>query len=72
MQEDVARPAIAGSPLNGPFLWYATDYQSKPELWAYYLSEADIAELDAAVASVSSSGRDLKVIQPKLHANLAI
>lgn len=52
---------LPGAPITGPSLWYARDLQSKPELFVYHLTETDIQELDAAIAAVAASGKELKV-----------
>lgn len=47
--------------VDGPEAWTAAEYRNS-DRYVYVLSTADVAELDAAVASVA--GRDLKVRAP--------
>ncbi len=47
--------------VEGPEAWTAAEYRNSDQ-YVYVLSTADVAELDAAVASVA--GRDLKVRAP--------
>lgn len=47
------------TPVQGRSAWYASDYQD-PESFAYQLTDADIAELEAAAAQVGD--KDTKVI----------
>ena len=67
LQEAKPLGAAPGKPIQGPALWYAKDYQEKPELWAYCLTPADIDELNAAVAKIASSQKDLKVPPAQTH-----
>ena len=48
------------TPVHGPDAWYAKDY-ADPASYTYLLSRADVAELDAAVKRVKSSGLKLEV-----------
>ena len=52
--------AVPGTLIEGPDAWYAKDYAGT-EKHIYHLSEQDLVELDAAVASVEASGIDIKV-----------
>ena len=43
-------------PITGPSAWTAADFQDD-ESWIHHLSEAEIADLDAALASLGAAGR---------------
>ena len=58
--------AVPGTLIEGPDAWYAKDYAGT-EKHIYRLSEQDLVELDAAVASVEASGIDIKVGVPHSH-----
>lgn len=49
------------TPVTGASAWYADQYKHNNE-YIYDLSAEDVAELDAAVAAVMKSGKDLQVI----------
>ena len=49
------------TPVTGASAWYADQYKHNNE-YIYDLSAEDLAELDAAVAAVVKSGKDLQVI----------
>lgn len=51
--------AVLNQPVHDPALWYAHDLQGT-EKFFYQLSDAEVAEIFAAVAHVQKSGRDLK------------
>ena len=57
--------------IEGPDAWYAKEYVGT-EKHIYRLSEQDLVELDAAVASVEVSGIDVKVGVPHSLTTLAI
>jgi hypothetical protein len=46
--------------VDDPTAWYAADYQHL-ENYIYRLTPLDVEELDAAIATASSTGKDLKV-----------
>lgn len=48
------------TPVLGPSAWYAEEYRNSNE-HVYDLSAQDLAELNAAVAAVSLSGKDIQV-----------
>ena len=52
--------AAPGTVITGPDAWYAKDYVGT-EKHIYRLTETDLAELDAAVASVVASNVEIKV-----------
>ena len=45
--------------LTGPAAWIGADLQDRPDLWLYHLTEADIAELEAAAEHYLWLGRDI-------------
>ena len=47
------------TPVVGPSAWYADQYRNNSEC-VYNLSPEDLAELDAAVAAVSQSGKQIQ------------
>ncbi len=49
---------IPGTPLRDPACWLGRDLQHKDD-WQYRLTPADIADLDAAIESVTAEGRAL-------------
>jgi len=42
--------------VEGPSAWRGEDLQNRPETWTYVLSDAEIAELDAATKAVRAKG----------------
>lgn len=52
------RPAI-----EGPSAWIGRDLRQHPEEWTYQLSGAEIAEIEAATASVRARGLDIGEIR---------
>ena len=50
------------SVVEGPEAWKAADYQDQAE-HIYVFTEDDVAELDAAIASVLARKLDIKVIR---------
>lgn len=68
-------PATPPGPIGGPAAWRGEDL-ARSDDWMYRLSDADIAEIDAALASVRSRGLDLMDIDraaftlPRLGAKL--
>lgn len=46
--------------VEGPEAWRAADYADQSK-YIYTFTEADIAELDSAIASVQERGLDVKV-----------
>ncbi len=48
--------------MTGPSAWYADQYKNNTE-YIYDLSSEDVLELDAAVAVVIKSGKDIQVRQ---------
>lgn len=48
-------------PVDGPSAWVTADYRDRTDAWTYHLSDADVAELDAAVATVQHSGVEIQV-----------
>ncbi len=57
---------LPGNPITGPSLWYAKDFLNKPDFFVYQLTNADVQEVDAAVAAVAASGKVLKVLHTLL------
>ena len=47
------------TPVTGPSVWYADQYKHNTE-YIYDLSSEDVAELDAAVAAVTRSEKDIQ------------
>ena len=63
VRSDGARqPAEPGKPLVDPGEWYPADYRES-DAWAYRLSDAEIAEIESAVAAVEARGLDIKDIR---------
>lgn len=58
-------------PVDGPSAWVAADYRNRTDAWTYHLSDADIAELDTAVANVQHSGVEIQVSGKRLANNVA-
>mmetsp|Transcript_16210 Transcript_16210/g.48565 ORF Transcript_16210/g.48565 Transcript_16210/m.48565 type:complete len:391 (-) Transcript_16210:635-1807(-) len=55
-------------PVDGPSAWVAADYRNRTDAWTYHLSDADIAELDTAVANVQHSGVEIQdVARDSVH-----
>jgi hypothetical protein len=52
------RPALR-SPVTGPSAWIGADLRQRPADWTYTLSAAEVAEVEAAVASVRARGLDI-------------
>ena len=50
------------TPVAGPSAWYADQYKNNTE-YVYNLSTEDVTELDAAVAAVVKSGKNIQVLQ---------
>ena len=48
--------------MTGPSVWYADQYRSSTD-HVYTLTAEDITELDAAVAAILKSGKDIQVRQ---------
>jgi hypothetical protein len=44
---------------DGPSAWHGEDLADTPELWLHHLSQADIAELEAAARGYLATGRDI-------------
>ena len=42
--------------IEGPSAWIGSEIQKDPDSYIYYVSEADIKELDYAIAAVETSG----------------
>ena len=57
----IREPAVPGRPVVDPAGWYASDLIDS-DAWIYRLSDAEIAELRAAVAAISRRGLDIKDI----------
>lgn len=47
-------------PLNSPAAWTVADLRRSSD-WAYQLTDADIAELEAAIAHARATGKEIKV-----------
>ncbi len=47
------------TPVTGPSVWYADQYKHNTE-HIYDLSSEDVGELDAAVAAITRSGKDIQ------------
>ncbi len=45
--------------IEGPSAWVGADLRQRPSEWTYTLSAAELAEIEAAVAVVQASGRDI-------------
>jgi hypothetical protein len=45
--------------IEGPAAWIGPDLAQRPDEWTHHLSAAEIAEIDAAVATVRSRGVDI-------------
>ena len=56
------QPAEASKPLVDPAEWYPDDFRNSEE-WLWRLSDAEIAEIEAAVAGVEARGLDIKDIR---------
>lgn len=54
------RGVVPFKPITGPAVWYAADFKDVNSLF-YVLSESDLKELDAAVASVLEGGKKIQV-----------
>ena len=55
------------TPVTGPSAWFAEQFKHSTE-HIYDLSTEDISELDAAVAAVIESGKDIQVsLEPQLE-----
>src|ERR1700753_50467 len=52
------RPALR-SPVTCPSAWIGADLRQRPADWTYTLSALDIAEIEAAVASVRARAMDI-------------
>lgn len=61
------RPAVEGGPLVDPAEWYPEDFTGMDgaETWIYRLSDAELAEIRAAVSAVEVRGLDLLDIAAK-------
>ena len=55
------RPAVAMQPVEDPAAWHAEDVAGS-DGWIYTLSEAEVAEIEAAVAAAEAAGTDIKEI----------
>ena len=55
------QPAEPSKPLVDPAEWYPDDFRNS-EQWIWRLSDAEIAEIDAAVAGIEQRGLDIKDI----------
>src|SRR4051812_39902369 len=49
----------ARSPVDGPAAWIGADLRRQPERWTYHLSAGEIAEIQAATATVKQRGLDI-------------
>jgi hypothetical protein len=58
MSTQVAEPVTSFRPVSGPEVWTADEMHRRSD-WLYHLTEADIAELDAACAAFQASGAGL-------------
>jgi hypothetical protein len=52
------QPAELGKPLVDPADWYPADVAGS-DAWIYRLSEAEIAEIEAATAGIQARGLDI-------------
>ncbi len=76
-EEIVRRPAVAMQPIIDPAEWRGADLEAD-RAWEFWLTDAEIAEIDAAIHSVGSRGLDIKditvedfplpLLEPKLAA----
>lgn len=57
----VAETTRRFQPVTGPAVWTAAEMKARTD-WLYHLSEADIAELEAAETAFSAGGHDLLAI----------
>lgn len=79
VQAQVHGPMPAG-PITGPSAWIGPELAAHEERWIWRLSEAEIAEIDAAVAAFKASGTPMQSIseqtfvlptlKPKVQATL--
>jgi hypothetical protein len=56
---------MPAGPVPGPSVWYGRDLARRPEEWIRRFSEAELAELDAAVHAFKASGTALASVAPK-------
>lgn len=74
--EDIARTArvpapvgaMPGRPIGGPAAWRGTDIARHPERWEVRLSDAERAEVDAAIERFQASGATMDRIAPTTFA----
>jgi hypothetical protein len=57
------KPSTPPGPVSGPAVWYGQDLQSRTD-WIRRFSDAELAELDAAVHAFKSGGTALADISP--------
>src|SRR5437868_14910399 len=64
MPAAVTNPAIAPPRrIEGPSAWVGAEMRHREAEWSYSLSPAEIAEIEAATASVRSRGLDIAAIR---------
>ncbi|HYD99782.1 MAG TPA: TauD/TfdA family dioxygenase [Alphaproteobacteria bacterium] len=49
--------------IAGPAAWYGPDMARRPEDWTLVLAPAEVAEIEAAVAPLAASGREIAAIR---------
>lgn len=57
------RPAVPRAPVQGPSVWFGPDMAAREAEWTYVLTAADMAEIEAALASVLARGLDIGAIR---------
>ena len=58
----IASP-VRHPPVSGPAVWFGPDMAAREADWTYVLTASDVAEIEAAMASVLAKGLDIAAIR---------